>query len=174
MATTPNEPLFASRPPERAPFNPVPWVIAGVVVLVLVVGLVLVDHRKPASPNAILPLDPQASSLVLSGVAMSEATSIGGAKATYIDGRVKNAGTKKITSATVQVLFPNSEGMPPQLQTLPLALIRTRQPYVDTQPITDAPLAPGDEKEFRLIFEDIHANWNQQVPEIHVVRIGTR
>jgi hypothetical protein len=179
MSTEPispsSEPLFTSRPPERVPFNFVPWAIAGVVVL-LGLGLALmVGHRGPEPlAHALRPLDPYASSLVFSGLQMSESTSLSGGKSTYIDGRVKNAGTKTVTAATVQVLFSNSEAMPPQVETVPVAVIRTHEPYVDTQPMADTPLGPGDEREFRLIFEDIQSNWNQQMPEIRVVRVGTR
>ena len=81
---------------------------------------------------------------------------------------------RPLPAATVQVLFANDEALPPQIETVPLALIRTHEPYVDTQPISDAPLAPGDDREFRLIFEDIRGNWNQQLPEIHVVHVTTR
>ena len=170
-----SEPLFASRPPERVPFNFVPWAIAGGVVLLGLAVLLIVGHRSPGPPkNAVLPLDPMASSLVFSGLTMSEATSVAGAKSTYIDGTVKNAGTQTVTAATVQVLFANSEAMPPQVETTPLTLIRTHEPYVDTQPIANAPLAPGDEREFRLIFEDIQSNWNQQLPEIRVVKVVGR
>ncbi len=35
----------------------------------------------------------------------------------------------------MQVLFRNDEAMPPQIETLPLSLIRTREPYVDTQSV---------------------------------------
>jgi hypothetical protein len=170
-----SEPLFRSRPPERTPFNPIPWAIAGVAVLLLAAGLVLATHRKPGPPpGAVLPLDPYAPQLVLSGLQMSESTSLSGGKSTYIDGRVQNAGAKTVTGATVQVLFANDMALPPQVETVPLALIRTHEPYVDTQPISAAPLAPGEDREFRLIFEDIGANWNQQVPEIHVTYVGTR
>jgi hypothetical protein len=171
----PPEPLFSSRPPERAPFNFVPWAIAGGVVLLGIVLLLVVGHRKPGPPkNAVLPLDPYASSLAFSQLQMSESTSLAGAKSMYIDGMVKNAGTKTVTAATVQVLFANDVAMPAQVETTPLTLIRTHEPYVDTQPIADAPLAPGDEREFRLIFEDIQSNWNQQMPEIHVTHVTTR
>jgi len=171
----PPEPLFGSRPPERAPVNPLPWAIAGVVVLIGVAALLIAGHRQPAPPpNALLPLDPYAPSLVLSGLHMSESTSLSGGKSTYIDGRVQNAGVKTVTAASVQVLFANDEALPPQIETLPLALIRTHEPYVDTQPIAAAPLAPGDDREFRLIFEDIGGNWNQQLPEIHVTHVSTR
>ena len=54
------------------------------------------------------------------------------------------------------------------------AVIRTREPYVDTQPVSAAPLVPGAEREFRLIFENINSNWNQAEPEIHVVGVRTR
>lgn len=173
--TTPSETLFASRPPERAPFNIVPWAIAGAVVLLgLVVMLVAGRHKDGPPANAVLPLDPYAASLVFSPPEMSESTSLSGGKSTYIDGKVKNAGDKTVTGATVQVLFANSEAMPPQVLTTPLTLIRTHEPYVDTQPIAEAPMAPGDEREFRLVFEGITANWNQQLPEIHVVKVTTR
>jgi len=61
--------------------------------------------------------------------------------------------------------------MPPQVETLPVSLIRTRQPYIDTQPVSAAPLKPGDGQDFRLIFEDISANWNTQMPEVHVIQV---
>ena len=169
-------PVFsATRPPERTPFNPVPWVIAGVVVLLVVGALLLFGHGKPAAPaGAILPLDPYAPSLAISSLIMSESTSLSGGKSTFIDGHVKNTGSKTVTAATVQVLFANDEALPPQLETVPLSLIRTHEPYIDTQPIAAAPLGPGDEREFRLIFEGIRSNWNQQLPEVHAVRVTTR
>lgn len=175
MSSAPPDNLFASRPPEKTPFNIVPWAIAGVVVLLAIATLLIAGNRKPAPPrNAILPLDPAAASLVFSGIELSESTSLSGGKSTYIDGHLRNAGDKTVTSVTVQVLFANSEAMPPQVETLPVTLIRTHEPYVDTQPISDAPLAPGAEKEFRLIFENVAANWNQQLPEIHAVKVSTR
>jgi hypothetical protein len=169
------EPLFASRPPERAPFNPVPWVIAGVAVALAIVVLLIVGHRKPAAAaNELQPLDPYAVTLPISNIQMSESTSLSGGKSTYIDGHIRNTGTRTVTGATIQILFANDMALPPQMETLPLMLIRTHEPYVDTEPISAAPLAPGDDREFRLIFEDIGANWNQQLPEIHVVHVTMR
>jgi hypothetical protein len=110
----------------------------------------------------------------MTGLAMSESTSLSGGKSTFIDGKIRNAGTATVTGITVQVLFRNEEQMPPQVETLPLALIRTREPYVDTQPVSAAPLKPGEEREFRLIFESIPQNWNMQMPDIHVVRVDLK
>lgn len=163
------------RPTERASFNPMPWVIAIGVLLLVAAVLVFSSHRKPPlPPNALLPLDPDAATLTFSDLKMSESTSLSGGKSTFVDGHVKNVGAKTVSSATVQVLFANEEALPPQVETLPLSLIRTHEPYVDTQPLADAPLAPGDDREFRLIFEGIGGNWNQHFPEIHVVHLTSR
>jgi len=171
----PSDPLFASRPPERTPFNPVPWVIAGVVVAVAIAVLLIVGHRKPATAaNELQPADPYGNSLSVSGLAMSESTSLSGGKSTYIDGHIQNNGSKTVTGITMQVLFANDMALPPQVETLSLQLIRTHEPYVDTQPVSAAPLAPGDDREFRLIFEDINSNWNQQLPAMYAVHVGTR
>ena len=57
---------------------------------------------------------------------------------------------------------------------MPLSLIRTREPYVDTEPVSAAPIAPGGEADFRLIFENIGDNWNQQLPVMHAVQVSTK
>jgi hypothetical protein len=164
--------MFASRPPERAPIPIVAWAIAGFAVLAVVVGLLFAGHRRPsAALNSIQPLAPNASSLALSQLAMSESTSLSGGKSTFVDGHVQNTGDQTVTGVTVQVLFRNDEGMPPQVETLPLSLIRTRQPYIDTEPVSAAPLKAGDGQDFRLIFENMPANWNMQMPEIRVIQV---
>jgi len=40
--------------------------------------------------------------------------------------------------------------------------------------VSMAPIAPGTEADFRLIFENIHSNWNTQPPEIRLTQISTR
>jgi len=151
------------------------WIVAGVVVLVAVAWLVFAGRKKVEAPtNTVLPLAAYAANLPLSQLAMSESTSLSGGKSTFVDGHIKNTGSQAVTGVTVQVIFRNDEAMPPQLETVPLALIRTREPYVDTQMVSAAPLKPGDEREFRLIFESIPTNWNYQMPEVHVVRVDTK
>ena len=150
------------------------WAVAGLAVLVVVVVLVITGRHKTIVPTTLQPLAPYAASLQLSQLAMSESTSLSGGKSTYVDGHIKNTGGQTVTGITVQVIFRNDEAMPPQIETLPLALIRTREPYVDTQPVTVAPLKPGEERDFRLIFEAIAANWNGQMPEIRIILVETR
>jgi hypothetical protein len=151
------------------------WAIAGLVVLVIVGGLLFMGrHKSTVSPNTVLPLDAYAAQLPLSQLAMSESSSLSGGKSTFIDGHIGNTGTGTVTGVTVQVLFRNEEAMPPHLETLPLSLIRTHEPYIDTEPVSAAPLKPGSDAEFRLIFETIPSNWNTQMPEIHIVRVTTK
>jgi Protein of unknown function (DUF2393) len=167
--------MFAAKPPEGGGAPLAVWGVAGVVILALVgLALLLTGHRKPASPNTVQPLATYAPSLPLSQLAMSESTSLSGGKSTFIDGHVQNTGHQTVTGVTVQVLFSNDEKMPPQIETLPLALVRTREPYVDTQPVGAAPLKPGDERDFRLIFETIPANWNTQMPEVRLIQVATK
>ncbi len=167
--------MFASREPAKAPVPVAAWGLAGLAVLAIVGILLYVGHRRsPAAPNTAQPLAGYAVSLPLSQLAMSESTSLSGGKSTFIDGHVQNTGNQTVTGITVQVFFRNDEAMPPQIETLPLSLIRTRQPYIDTQPVSASPLKPGDGQDFRLIFESIPANWNLQMPEVHVVKVVTK
>jgi hypothetical protein len=163
--------MFASKPPEGGGIPVMAWGVAGLAVLVVVAVLVMMGRHKAAAPNTVQPLAAYAASLPLSQLAMSESTSLSGGKSTFVDGHVQNAGDQTVTGITVQVLFRNDEGMPPQLETLPLSLIRMRQPYIDTQPVSAAPLKPGDGQDFRLIFENMPANWNMQMPEIRVIQV---
>ena len=167
--------LFTYPPSTKRGLPPAVWGVTILVVLAVVGGLQLTSRHHPRTAlSAPMPLDSYAAFLPISGVSMSESTSLSGGKSTFIDGHLHNSGDKTVTAATVQVFFRNDEGMPPQIDTLPISLIRTREPYVDTQPISAAPLAPADDREFRLIFETLPGNWNMQVPEVHVVRVTTK
>ena len=91
-----------------------------------------------------------------------------------IDGKITNTGTRTITGVTVQTIFRSDDGQTVSLQTVPLMLIRTRIPYVDTQPISVAHIAPGTTAEFRLIFEGLPQSWNQQQPELHITSVQSK
>jgi hypothetical protein len=168
--TTQSSGMFTEPPRERS-FPTTAVAIAAVAVVILVLVMVMLGHHhgSTSASNAAY-----SANLAIGDIQMSESTSISGGKSTYIDGHIANHGPSTVTGVTVQVLFANDTGMPPQTETVPLSLIRTRQPYIDTEPVSAAPLAPGGEADFRLIFEGINDNWNQQKPEIHAVQISTR
>jgi hypothetical protein len=169
-------PNLFTRKPEESGSNPiVAWVVAGLVVLLAIGGLLLATHKKASAPgNTIQPLAGYAPNLPLSQLAMSESENISGGKYTYIDGHIRNTGDKTVTGITVQVLFRNDVQLPPQVETQSLALIRTHDPYIDTQPVGASPLKPSDDREFRLTFETIPGNWNYQMPEVRVIQVDKK
>src|ERR1700758_3019132 len=86
-----------------------PWIIAGVVVLVGVVLLIVFGGKKavPINPGgaALAEVDPYAASLPITDLKMSEASNFAGGKVTYVDGHIANNGGKTITDVTVQLGF---------------------------------------------------------------------
>lgn len=175
-APAPGTPVFRDNRPPRREFPLAAILISGAVVLVLLAAVLFFTrgHAHPVGANQPQPLDPYAANLPLSNVAMSESESLSGGKSTFLDGHIRNTGSQTVTGAVAQVFFRNDEGMPPAIETLPITLVRTREPYVDTELISAEPLKPGDEHDFRLIFETLPPNWNTQLPEVRIVRVTTR
>jgi len=165
--------IFVPEPEESGGIPMAAWGVAALIVLVLVGALVFLGRQKPtAAPNTLLPADAYAASLPLSQFAMSESTNLTGGKQTYLDGHIGNTGDRTVTAVTVQVVFRNDMAFAPQIDTVPLTLIRMKDPYIDTEPVSAAPLKPGDDREFRLTFETVPENWNQQMPEVRVIHTG--
>jgi Protein of unknown function (DUF2393) len=176
-APEPKDPDFLSSQQTREATSWTPWIIAAVVMVVGLGILVVAGGRStPVSPTGtgMADPDPYAPNLSIGGLQMSEATSFSGAKVTYIDGQIANSGDRTLTAITVQVGFHNDTGQFAQRLAVPISLIRSRQPYVDTQPVSAAPLAPGQSRDFRLIFDAVPPDWNQQVPEIRVISVHGR
>ena len=168
--------LFGGPKPAERSF-PTTAVTIAVIAVLVILGLLLIVGRRhggTVAPGALQPAAAYATQLRLSDIALSESTSFSGGKETFVDGRITNAGPSTVTGVTVQVVFAPDGGGTPQIETVPLMLIRTRQPYVDTQAVSAAPLAPGAAAEFRLTFDDIRPEWNQQAPEIRVTHVTTR
>lgn len=165
-----------TEPPRERTFPTATVAIAAVALVILAAVLITLGRRHaPAPPPATLqPVAAYAANLALSNIQMSESTSLSGGKSTYIDGHIANHGPSTVTAITVQVAYANDQAMPPQIFTVPLDLIRMREPYVDTEPVSAAPISPGGEADFRLIFEGINDNWNGQQPEVRITRVVTR
>ena len=160
----------------REPRSWMPWIVASVFMLLILLVLLLLSRHSgtPTVPGGVgmAAAAPYAANLPIANLQMSQATSFAGAKATYIDGTISNSGSQTIRSVTVQVGFRNDLGQLSQRTVMPLTLIRTRQPYIDTEPVSAAPLKPGDHRDFRLIFDAIPDDWNQQLPEIRIITVS--
>lgn len=147
-----------------------------VVVVVAAVVVLLLEHGKPkatVTPISAAP-DAYAASLPITGLAMSEASNLSGGKVTYLDGHIANSGSRTVTGVSVQVLFHTFAHEVAQNETQPLKLIRIRQPYVDLEPVSAAPLAPGAEADFRLIFDAVSPDWDGAYPELRIVHVDTK
>ena len=172
---SPNTPIFAQPKQERGGLPPAVWGAAALAVIVVVVILAFVGRHKGATPPRTLqPPDAYASHLALSQLAMSESESLSGGKLAYLDGHVQNTGDRTVAGISVQVVFANDEQMPPTIESVPLTLIRMKEPYIDTQPVSAAPIHPGEDREFRLTFEGVPQNWNYQMPQVRVVQTDLR
>jgi len=151
--------------------------IAAIVVLAVVGGLVLFFGHGKTTP-AFTPIsaqpDPYAASLPISQLAMSESSNLAGGKVTYLDGQIANSGNRTVTGITVQVLFRDPAHEVVQNETQSLKLIRMREPYIDVEPVSAAPLKPGDKRDFRLIFDTVAEDWDGAYPEVRIVRVDSQ
>jgi hypothetical protein len=159
--------------------NWLPLIVAAALVLVIGGGAILLLERGSSRGKVTVtpisaPQDPYASSLSLTGLRMSESGNLAGGKVTYLDGHIANHGTGTVTAITVQALFRNYAHEVTQNETLALKLIRMREPYIDVEPVSAAPLGPGAEQDFRLIFDSVSSDWDGAYPEIRVLHVEVK
>lgn len=173
--------LLNGQPESTSSAEPRNWrayLIAGAaVLLVLVLVLVLTGrHRQGAQPGGEGLASPAsyAANLELGNIRMSESSNLAGGKVTYLDGTIKNNGSQTLRGVTVQVGFPDFNHQLADKQTLPMNLIRTREPYIDTQPVSAAPIGPGQSREFRLIFDSVDPGWDGEYPELRIISVDAK
>jgi hypothetical protein len=164
------------RSAERRERNWAPIAIAVAVVVAVVIVLMVLGRGKngPTAKPISTPLDPYAANLPISNLAMSESSNLAGGKVTYLDGHIVNKGDRTVTGITAQILYRNIAHEVAQNETQQLKLIRTREPYVDIQPVSAAPLKPGDARDFRLIFDAVTQGWDGAYPEIRLIGVETK
>lgn len=160
--------------PER---NWLPIAIAAGVVIAVAAVLVFALGRGK-SGTAVTPIsaapDPYAANLPIGNLAMSESSNLSGGKVTYLDGHLENKGPKTVTGITIQVLFRDFAHEVVNNYTQPLMLIRTREPYVDVEQVSAAPIAPGSQADFRLIFDGVKPDWDGAYPELRILRVDAK
>ena len=162
------------QPRER---NWLPLAIAASIVLVVAVVVVVSLEYGKSTPK-VTPIsaaqDAYAANLPVTDLAMSESANLAGGKVTYLDGHIANKGTRIVTGVTVQVLFRNVAHEVAQNETQSLKIIRMREPYIDVEPVSAAPLKPGSEQDFRLIFDAVSPDWDGAYPEVRVIHVETK
>jgi hypothetical protein len=162
------------RPPAPTERNWLPVAVASVIVIAVVGALFFYYERSKGGPTVTpisAALDPYASNLTVDNLALSESSNLSGGKVTYLDGHITNKGNRTVTGITVQVLFRDSAHEVAQNDTQALRIIRTRDPYVDVEPLSAAPLKPGDAADFRLVFDTVADQWDGAFPDIRVIHV---
>jgi hypothetical protein len=165
-------------PAAREPRNWKPLLIAAAAVLIVLGAILLLNRHAAEESNPgganLAPAAAYAASLPLTQIHMSTANTMAGGSQTYLDGVITNRGKQTVTGVTVQVAFRDFSNVLAQKATVPLTLIRSTEPYVDIEPVSAAPLAPGQSQPFRLIFDSVTSSWNTQYPEVRVIAVQTR
>src|SRR5262249_51367439 len=100
-----------------------------------------------------------------------QSSNMAGNNLLYLDGHLVNKGNRTVAGISVQVLFRNSAQEVAQNETQQVKIIRTRDPYVDLEPVNAAPLRPGDERDFRLIFDRVNPDWDGAYPKLRILHV---
>jgi hypothetical protein len=148
-----------------------PIVAAFVLLAAIFAAIVLfsgVKAKLPSAPPAY------AMNVKLTNIHMITAENFVGSSVTYMEGTVLNVGDKNLNGATVEVVFRNSLNEVVQTEDVPVMVLRSSNPYRDFANLRDLPLGAGQNKEFRLAFEHISADWDQQYPAIRVIDVSTK
>lgn len=159
------EPSPVTRPDESIA-KPILIGIAVVVVLALAIAFAM--RTPPKSPAQA---HPYAANVQLSNIKMSAAQNFVGATVTYIDGTLTNTGDKTVTHAVAHVIFRDGVNQVAQAEDVSLRVLQTGGPYLDAADLSASPLGPGQSKPFRLTFEHVSGQWNQNYPELKVTDV---
>ncbi|HKT23328.1 MAG TPA: DUF2393 family protein [Terriglobales bacterium] len=175
MAESPTPvPSFGPTSAEESRPPIIPIAIGALAVLVVIALFVIFGGKGSNEDGAPSIPDPYAANLVISSPSMSTAANFAGQEVTYIEGKIANNGDKTVTSAILQIVFHDSLGQVVQKETQRLMVITTREPYIDTAPLSSAPLRAGQAREFRQTFEHVSSEWNTQLPEITILKTSTQ
>lgn len=156
--------------------NWLPLAVAAFVVLAIIAVAVLVGgHSRRADDKAASDAaDPYAASLPITNLAMSESSNLAGGKVTYLDGHIANVGGRTVTGVTVLAVFRDYAKKVAQSERIAVTPIRMREPYIDTESMSAAPLKPGAGEDFRLIFDTVSPDWAGEIPELRVVHVDSK
>jgi hypothetical protein len=168
--------LSLTQPEPQKERNWLPIVVASVAVLAIVAFMLILGRSRNHTQNlSNLPATPDAyaANLRISDVVMSESSNLAGGKVTYLDGHIADLGDKTVSEVIVQVTFLDYANKVAQSQRLPLTIIRMREPYIDTAPLSTSPLKPGAQTDFRLNFDAVSPDWAGSTPEIQVLHVVT-
>lgn len=159
VTTLPSEP-GQSQDEKRS--LPVGVIVALAFVAVVLVGVYLLVGRQSGSSAPGEPSQQAvayADQLSVGELRMSAEENFLGQQVIYLDGKLTNRGNKTIRRLQVRLFFRDS---------LNQVVLREDQEVIKAR---SASLAPGEAREFRLLFDRIPDSWNQQVPQFQLVAL---
>lgn len=112
-----------------------------------------------------------ASDLRLNGVQISHAPD---GMALYLDGIVTNAGDSRVTGATAEVGFRDTQGR--LVATVRKPLVGMSHGGTDLVPNEFArnPIKPKGMRFFRIAVEDVPLTWNHELPELTIIDVKAK
>ncbi|MGA9057904.1 MAG: hypothetical protein WB763_15480 [Terriglobia bacterium] len=138
--------------------------IVGAAMLALLAVAVFFWHSRGATQYSAdaMPTEEQKAyfrQLEFTDLHMSAAQNFLGDSVTYLDARVRNAGTKTVRRLDLDLTF---------VDMLSQVILRERaHPVSERTP----PLKPGESRAFRVTFEHIPVDWNQAAPTMTPVYV---
>jgi len=138
--------------------------VAGALVLILGTALAMYMWRESSQRVEVEPTLSEAakgylSLLDLSEVQMEANEDALGQTLLTIEGTVTNLGEKTVTLAEINCVFRDVNGM--EIAREKGRIVRDR----------GGPLAPAEQKAFRLPFDNVPDDWNQMLPSLYVSQI---
>ena len=137
-----------------------PLIAVGALLLVALVGYL---EFAPKPKVEEIPLTAEAKgyirNLALEDVGMKAKLDYFGQKVVEIQGQIGNTGDRPLKIVEVTCVFRDYANQ---------VVLRQRSPIVSAKM---GGLKPGEKKSFRLPFDEIPANWNQQMPNLVIAGI---
>ena len=149
---------------DRQRRDPAPLMIGAIVVLLGAGVAFYLFWQSQQRAGSVPLLTPEAEAylplLDLSDVAMAASDTFLEQTLVEITGTIKNRGERTIALVEINCVFREINGIE-----------IAREPRVVIGPRT-GPLAPQQEKSFRLAFDNLPPDWNQALPNLFVAQIG--
>ncbi len=159
--------LRQNAPKSGAPWVPIALLVAAVLLIALIAFLPRTPKVAPTPSAAEIPPQPTGEQIQFTNVKLIPAP-VGNAVA--LDAVMTNAGGTDVNGVAVDGKFLGQDGRI-------LATQRARVMGVegntagDTQDLTQAPVKPNSQRPVRIVFDNVPAGWNHQMPELTVALV---
>ena len=125
--------------------------------------------KTPATTASAVQATP--ADLHLGSVQMSETV---GGEALYLDGRVTNDSSERVTGAIAQVTFSDIQGHPVTSLRKPVVGMSQGGVGVVRNEFSNNPIGPNETRFFRVAIDQIPSTWNHEVPELKIIEVKSK